>query len=288
MKDYLQLLKLRLLNIGYDKLDDNWNFDNVISPFSRMYFITKGNAKVYHNNQVFYLKPGYMYLIPSYTYSRYKCDLYHEQFYISFLEAVANNLSVYNLNSFHYEIKASQNDLKRFERLLEINTDRTLINNDPKVYDNKPVLMEFNKKNEALTTKQYLETRGILLVLFSKFINNSNSEGKLITNKHMRNTMIYISENLHEKLTVEDLAAYCYLSKDHFSRSFKQCFGVRPIKYIQSRRVQRAQLLLLTTSDSLKEISEKVGLENLSYFIKIFKKNTGKTPTEFRNEKLHV
>ena len=78
MQKYLQLLKLNLLNIGFASLDDSWDFDNVFSPFSRLYYITSGTAKVYHNNQVFHLKPNHMYLIPSNTYSRYKCDFFHE------------------------------------------------------------------------------------------------------------------------------------------------------------------------------------------------------------------
>ena len=288
MQDYLQLLKLSFLNIGLDALDDNWDFDNVISPFSRMYYITKGNAKVYHNNTVFHLKPNHMYLIPSLTYSRYKCDVFHEQYYISFLEEVANGLSIFNLKKFIYEIKATEKDLIHFKRLLEINPQRTLVNNDPKVYDNKPTLYKFNDQNENLKTSHYLETQGILSILFSKFIEDSSEKEKVFTKSNIEKAIVYISENLHTKLTVEDLAAYCHLSKDHFSRSFYQNFGMRPIKYIQSRRVQRAQLLLLTTLDSLKDISEKVGIENMSYFIRLFKKFTGKTPIEFRKEQLTI
>ena len=288
MQDYLQLLKLSLLNIGLDELDHNWDFDNVISPFSRMYYITKGNAKVYHNNTVFYLKPNYIYLIPSLTYSRYKCDVFHEQYYISFLEEVSNGLSIYDFKKFIYEIKATEKDLFYFKRLLEINPNRTLINNDPKVYDNKPTLYKFNDQNENLKTNHYLETQGILSILFSRFIEDSLEKDTVFTKSNIEKAIVYISENLHTKLTVKDLADYCYLSIDHFSRSFYENFGARPIKYIQTRRIQRAQLLLLTTLDSLKDISEKVGIENMSYFIKLFKKVTGKTPNEFRKEQLKI
>ena len=94
MLEVLQSLRLTLLNTGYAKLNSSWNFDNVISPFTRMYYITKGSAKLYHNNQVFNLKPHYIYLVPSYTYARYVCDDYHEQYYISFLKDINNGLSI--------------------------------------------------------------------------------------------------------------------------------------------------------------------------------------------------
>lgn len=73
MNKILQSLKLSLLNVGYAKLDTSWDYDNVISPFSRLYLITKGSAKVYHSYEEFDLKPGHLYLVPSFTYSGYQC-----------------------------------------------------------------------------------------------------------------------------------------------------------------------------------------------------------------------
>ncbi|MDX1758278.1 MAG: helix-turn-helix domain-containing protein, partial [Arenibacter algicola] len=70
------------------------------------------------------------------------------------------------------------------------------------------------------------------------------------------------------------------------SRVFNESFGMRPNKYIQSKRIERAQLLLLSTNNSLKQIAEKVGLENLSYFNRIFKSHTGVSPGIFREERL--
>jgi AraC-like DNA-binding protein len=288
MKNHLMSLKINLLNIGYAELDNTWDFDNVISPFSRLYLITKGSAHVYHNKQKFNFKPGHMYLIPSYTYSRYKCDLYHEQYYISFVEEVGNGLSSYNLEDFNYETKATYLDELYFKRLLEINPNRRIINNNPKIYDNQPALYNFNKNNELLTANNYIETQGILKVLFSRFINNNPSSVKKINKSNFKNVQIYISEHLHENLTVEKLANISNLSKDYFSRTFHEKFGIPPNKYIQYKRIERAQLLLLTTFDSLKQISEKVGLENTSYFSRIFKKATGKTPSHFRKEQLNV
>lgn len=52
MLEIFQSLRLTLLNTGYAKLNALWDFDNVISPFTRMYYITKGSAKVYHSNKV--------------------------------------------------------------------------------------------------------------------------------------------------------------------------------------------------------------------------------------------
>ncbi|TDT47269.1 AraC-like DNA-binding protein [Maribacter spongiicola] len=289
MIQILQSLRLTLLNIGYAKLNTSWNFENVISPFTRMYYITKGSAKVYHNNQLFTLKPGYMYLIPSYSYAKFSCDNYHEQFYISFLEEVNNGISIYSLKNFNYEIEAGDNDKEYFECLLALNRNREIMNSDPKTYDNKPTLQDFIKQNEVLSTKDFLETQGLLTVLFSKFITSYNVQNKIqVTNYGMQNILNYINNNLQLPITVVELAEICNYSPDHFSRLFKQVYKSNPNKFIQEKRIERSQLLLLTTNDSLNEIAEKVGLNNSSYFSRLFKKHTGKTPAFFRKEQVNI
>ncbi|RAJ08079.1 helix-turn-helix domain-containing protein [Arenibacter echinorum] len=287
MSKILQSLKLALLNVGYAKLGPLWDYDDVISPFIRLYYITEGSAMVYHSNEAIELKPEHIYIIPSYTFGRYKCDEYHEQYYISCLEEIKNGYSIFNFSSFIYESKANAMDLYYFKRLLELNPNRQLENNNPKVYDNRPTLMDFEKRNEELSPSAYMETHAILEILISRFIKDMNSQStKSNVKKEFGMVLNYIHENLHENLTVKQLADFCHLNTDYFSRVFHENFGMRPNKYIQSKRIERAQLLLLSTNNSLKQIAEKVGLENLSYFNRIFKSHTGVTPGIFREERL--
>tara|TARA_R110001606_G_scaffold97400_1_gene215249 strand:- start:1067 stop:1936 length:870 start_codon:yes stop_codon:yes gene_type:complete len=287
MSKILQSLKLALLNVGYAKLGPLWDYDDVISPFIRLYYITEGSAMVYHSNEAIELKPGHIYIIPSYTFGRYKCDEYHEQYYISCLEEIKNGYSIFNFSSFIYESKATPMDLYYFKRLLELNPNRQLENNNPKVYDNRPTLMDFEKRNEELSPSAYMETHAILEILISRFIKDMNSQStKSNVKKEFGMVLNHIHENLHENLTVKQLADFCHLNTDYFSRVFNENFGMRPNKYIQSKRIERAQLLLLSTNNSLKQIAEKVGLENLSYFTRIFKSHTGVTPGIFREARL--
>ncbi len=283
MTNQFQSLRLRLLNVGYEELDHNWNFDNVISPFSRLYLITEGEAHVYYRSLKVRLKPGYLYLIPSFTHSSYKCDIYHNQYYLSFLETLGKDLSIYNTVSFNYEAKAQELDKVYFDRLLELHPYRNLKNNDPEKYDNYPTLLELEKRNENISAEKMLETQGILKVLLSRFI-----QGKIEFPDRKRiklNVVLnHISEHLHEKISIKELAEICHLSKDHFSRSFQKTFGLRPSKYIQLRRVERAQSLLITTDHSLRRIAEIVGFGNVSHFSRAFKEISGKTPNQFRSE----
>ncbi|WP_246904281.1 AraC family transcriptional regulator [Arenibacter sp. F20364] len=281
-------LKINILHVGHAKLDKKWNYENVISPFTRLFYVTTGKAEAYHTNQAFDLKPGHMYLIPSYTYNKYKCDLYHEQYYIGFFEEIEHGLSIYSQKKFIYEVKATETDLNHFKRLLVLFPNLAVKNSDPKVSVNRPALRNFNKRDNEIDAGHYLETKGIISILLSKFIRDSGTSEQQQGNQGDFNKILnYLVQNLHGDLTVAKMAHHCSLNIDYFSRAFKHKFGMRPNKYIQQKRIERAQLLLLTTNDTLEQIAESVGMKNMSYFSRVFKRITGKSPAKFRKKQLN-
>jgi len=278
-------LNLVLLNLGKVDLDARWDYENVISPFSRLYLITKGKATVYHHGQAWQLEPGHLYLIPSYTYSRYKCDGHMQQYYVSILEESTDNISIYDSHSFEYKTRAEPYDQMLFDRLLDLNPDRSLINDDPETYDNMPMLLSFKNRNDELAPAAYLETQGILRQLLSRFVAARQVKHlQLVDSKYQRiaEALKYIGQNLQGELSVKEVAQSIYLNTDYFSRIFHEYTGMRPVKYIQSRRVSRAQLLLATTTIPIDVIARKVGLNNLSYFSRLFKTHVGMPPVEYR------
>lgn len=286
MLELLQNLQVSLLHTGYAKLGTEWDFENVISPFIRLFYVTKGTAMIHHSNQTFIAKEGYMYLIPSYTYNRYKSSPYHEQYYTSIFEEILSAPSIFNVRSFAYEVPVREGDELLFKRLMEMYPERRIVNSDPKTYVHRPQeLIAQNRKNAQMNTSRFLETQGILYMLLSRFVKNTAPNKRLQSNDYrLANALRYIAENLHTQLHVQDLARLCHLNTDHFSRLFLQEYGIRPLKYIQTRRIERAQLLLWTTNQTLEEIAHKVGMGNFSYFSKTFKKITGTTPGKYRKQ----
>lgn len=83
-------------------------------------------------------------------------------------------------------------------------------------------------------------------------------------------------------ISVADLAELMYVTPDHFSRLFKKIQGVNPCEYIQLKRVEKAQTLMLTSQMTIKEIASAVGLPNLSQFSRLFSKHTNHAPREYR------
>lgn len=94
----------------------------------------------------------------------------------------------------------------------------------------------------------------------------------------------YINLNLDGQLSLKLLAEMYFISPSYLSNLFKQETGSTLTDYINSQRIQRAAHLLKTTTSSVSTIAESVGILDVNYFTKIFKKAMGFTPTQYRKE----
>jgi AraC family transcriptional regulator of adaptative response / methylphosphotriester-DNA alkyltransferase methyltransferase len=93
----------------------------------------------------------------------------------------------------------------------------------------------------------------------------------------------YIDSNYSDTLTLETLADMCHGSPYHLHRTFKRVKGITPVEYIQRTRMAKAKEWLSRSDKAVADIGLTVGIPNTSYFITLFKKMTGHTPTEYRH-----
>lgn len=273
-------LGFHLKNIAFSRFVNTSEYYNIISPFSRMYLITEGNGYVVLKGKKIPLETGFLILIPSFTPATYVFvqDLAH--FYIHFSINIPNGLSIYNLYLISNKVKASGRDYSLFSRLLELNPDHELPHHDPHVYQNKPWI---NKDIIYPSLGHYLESMGIIQQLFSRFSGRElNNDIYKLPGHVIQNALLYIQKNINNDLSVEKLANIACLSRDHFSRLFKSITGMPPREFIIRKRIETAQLFLLTTDCSLNHIIENSGFKTTAYFCRIFKKYTSLTPEEFR------
>lgn len=92
----------------------------------------------------------------------------------------------------------------------------------------------------------------------------------------------FIDENHTEDLSLQTVADYCGISREHFSRSFHQQMGMGFQEYLMRIRLQHAYRLLLRTNDRILDISLRTGFSDLRCFNRWFKRIYGMTPTECR------
>ena len=94
----------------------------------------------------------------------------------------------------------------------------------------------------------------------------------------------YMQEHLAEEISLSVLAEEFHLNGQYISQLFKNEIGVNFLAYLTNIRMEKAKKLLLTTSLSIAEVSEQSGYGDYRVFTKVFKKNEGITPSQYRRD----
>lgn len=98
----------------------------------------------------------------------------------------------------------------------------------------------------------------------------------------------WMEKHLEQPMSVSHLANISRLGLRTFTRRFKKATGDTPLEYLQHLRISKAKTLLETANDTVDEITWSTGYEDASSFRRLFKRNTGLSPTAYRKKfKLH-
>ncbi len=92
----------------------------------------------------------------------------------------------------------------------------------------------------------------------------------------------FIESNVERELSMQEIAASIYRSRDYTNRLFKRYYSITPYLYYNNLRIEKAKGLLQHTSLSVQQISEKLGYKNGKSFSKHFKYCTGMTASFYR------
>lgn len=103
-------------------------------------------------------------------------------------------------------------------------------------------------------------------------------EGNFIVSR----AMSYINEHYAEKLTLQQLADYLYISTWHLCRVFKKSTDMNFVDILNKIRIEHAKKYLKETNLKIYEISRNVGYSDIAYFSKVFRSMTGMSPKQFR------
>ena len=95
---------------------------------------------------------------------------------------------------------------------------------------------------------------------------------------------VYIAEHFSGEISLEETAKELGISSYYLSKLFKESENVNYIDYVNNLRIEYAKKQLMETEKSIKEICMESGYGDPNYFSRIFKKWTGVTPTEYREE----
>ena len=151
----------------------------------------------------------------------------------------------------------------------------------------KPVDDEELEETLSLLVKKIQEEERDYETLRTK----ASTKGELIPlPKNMGNHVVdatigYIGANYAKAVGLQEAAAYLELSESHLSRLFKEVTGLNFLQYLNAWRVNKSVDLMADPKKNIAEIALACGFPTPGYFAKIFKRFTGRTPTQFRDER---
>ncbi|WP_263705740.1 AraC family transcriptional regulator [Shouchella tritolerans] len=143
-----------------------------------------------------------------------------------------------------------------------------------------------DKMAEAASINERAEREELLLIQLLSYMQHQ-LKGRPPTKElrkihYAERIMGWIEDHLMEPFNLSQLAQDLYLSKSYVSKVFRRETGSSITDYLTARRMKEACHLLQTTSLPIDEISQRIGLTNVSYFIQMFKRKTNATPHQYR------
>jgi len=133
-----------------------------------------------------------------------------------------------------------------------------------------------------------LETIGLLLCVWQKLYNTYFSKSKIDrqspkTVAQLQNSIYYMQKHYANDITLSDLAKISILSKGYYCKAFKTLYGLTPFEYLNRYRIKKACSYLVHSEMTVLEIMYSCGINNVSYFNRLFKKYMGVSPTQYKN-----
>lgn len=142
-------------------------------------------------------------------------------------------------------------------------------------------LLNYLIHRKLRTAEEYMEEMGGTIIAFTSVVKIDRKQ-KNVTGP-VRRACAYVQDHLYSRIVLEDLAQYCGCSLSWLRHRFTKEMGMSLTGYIQKKKTERAKVMLEDQVYKVAEISAQLGFCSESYFISVFKKETGYTPKQYRN-----
>ena len=139
--------------------------------------------------------------------------------------------------------------------------------------------------NAIIEAREFNDLCKVVRRSMDDFIDRIFLQGYNRTNEHVRQALDYIAKNYTGRITLDEVAEHVGLSKYRIAHLMKEVTGQTVFQHVKRMRVDKAQELLSTTTQSYSEITYRLGFTDQSAFIKQFRELTGTTPARFRKSR---
>jgi AraC-like DNA-binding protein len=243
----------------------NWNNGRVLKEYQLIY-VTEGTGYLETELESHQVKPGSVLLLYPEEWHRYKpsSDTGWKEYYIGFSGSYIRYL--FNQSEI----------LNNHPALLRIGFHDHILHLYHQVMDYARMDMP---GFQFICSGLIVQLLGnILAIVKNKDFAEQDTENKI----HYARMLIQQMFNKH--IDMHDLALELNMGYSHFRKMFKKYSGESPLQYHNNIRLQRAKKMLTGTNKSIKLIASETGFQSVYYFTRLFKKKTGITPSEVRQE----
>ena len=277
----IESLSLIMLHVGFSRHHADWNWQGVSSPFTRMFLVTEGEAKIHLPSEVVTLRPGHVYMVPAYVPHSYECHGDFALYYLHVYEEFKSEAGILEAFDFPTEVCADELDKAAFADICHTYQGAALPSSNPAIYDNTTDMACSIERYHALSLHDKMRLRGFALTLFARFI--KHAQPRVWTkNERIIRVMLHIHAHITDTITLDELASIACVTKSYLIRLFTHTMGMSPVRYVNRKKIERAQLMLLTEQVPVKEVAYRLGFSDHSYFIRFFHQTVGISPQEYR------
>lgn len=265
MKNFtLEKLLIEPLYIGLYVPPIVWKGDSVghIGENDTFFWVVEGECFLTVDSQSYIVHPGQLVYLPkgkmrSYTHVSERFSLYE----MAFSAKINDKDIMETLGLTNHNFVVDVPNREEMNRLFESSHRRELYKNP--LYD---VAWCSNIIN--------------IIKIFAEQNKNHTENHKIF----FKPVLDYMEKNIDAEIKIDDLANIVYMQPTYFIKKFKNVFGITPIAYLNRNRIFKAMGMLSATNLSIEQIAFNVGIRDISYFTRVFKKHCGVSPGEYRKE----
>ena len=268
MESDIKSLSFQLESITKSKYDSDWHSTLHTHPFTELFYVVDGKGEFNIQGQRFPVKPNDFVIInPQVEHT----ELSSPDEPLEYIVLGINGLSFSNLTpvsegghpfSF-FNLRDEQKDILRYlNAMVQEATSQSM--------------------SYELVCHNLLEILLIKILRHQHFDLEVDKQSK--ATKDISFIKHYLETYYHESIQLEDLASMTHLSRFYISHSFKKEIGMSPMEYLIDIRIKESKILLRTTNYSISQVADIVGFTTPTYFSKQFRKSTGISPTDYREQ----
>lgn len=294
LKEFPQIT--RFYSVTRNTIWEITEIDNIII------FIQEGSCSITYENVEHTLNAGDIFFVPAnHVYTRRPIDnSLCTMTYIHF--SLSNNIEQLELHEVAKKISDSKTEIDN--QILDgafflSNQSAIYLQNQYTLKDYEPIFNQLNdirlmsiRRQVMCGLQSSIVLCSILAALSQHTIESVTTDSYIHQSKkvpdNLKKAIRYIRSNYTEKISLEELALHCNVSKQQLIRYFKTAFHQTPLIYITEYKINRAKELLFNQPQlTIGEISDELGFDNQHYFTRVFLKTTGETPSHYRYRTIH-